>query len=448
MFDWNDTTAWLWLKANFNQPSPMHDTPRITTHEWNPLFGTPPLILPQDQQSNRAQEREVAIAASREEASRESAMLRAMNEPPFRIAPMAPESVLRQPHLPDDFANQVADLDSKIHRKGIAIDRKRVLSLGRERFQQLLKADQEARQEQRVIGSDTDLTDFRSVYLALCSCGAIDAVPVPKRRIHEQLHGINQELDDVRQLSGYVDLFKVFNTAPRAVKAIYAFKDVFGSLIFGQSLLERISDDGRVRSRFFCGGSGERSKFFQDWLNVPHVITLEKESRLVLFWLMHQRGRADVDELAREFYRVRSPLNEQLSFVTALFEGFLRGHEGWNLWQYVGRHTRRPPEQFVVNRWHEELKRRFPAVRQFHHDLANCFMRRHGDHYQLDGKGYRKFVDRTVEALRNTLSAVVALAIEEQSPGIIVARFQNALWLEHEPKSSAKIADKLNAVFQ
>jgi hypothetical protein len=426
----------------------MHETPRITTHEWNPLFGSPPLILPQDQQRDRAQEREVAIAASREEASREAAMLRALNEPQFRIHKVEPQSILRRPNLPADFAAQVSTLDEKIFHKGIDADRKRVLSLGKNRFQQLLEADREARQEQRVIGGDTDLTDWGSVFMALCHCGAIEAVPVPKRRTHEQLHGINQELDDVRQLSGFVDLFKVFNTEPRAVRAIYAFIDLFGSLVFGQSLLQRISDDGRVRSRFLCGGSGERSRFLQDWLSIPHVITLEKQSRAVLFWLMHVSGPSpDLHELAREFYRVRCPLNEQLSFITALFEGFLRGHEGWSLWQHVGRHTRRPPDQFVVNRWHEELKRRFPAVRQFHHDLANCFMRQHGSHYQLDGKGYRNFVDHTVEALRNTMSAVVALAVEEQSPGIILARFQNASSLEHEPKSPVKIADKLNAVF-
>src|SRR4029450_2293264 len=111
----------------------MHETPRITTHEWNPLFGSPPLILPQDQQRDRAQEREVAIAASREEASREAAMLRALNEPQFRIHKVEPQSILRGPNLPADFAAQVSTLDEKIFHKGIDADRKRVLSLGKNR---------------------------------------------------------------------------------------------------------------------------------------------------------------------------------------------------------------------------------------------------------------------------------------------------------------------------
>jgi hypothetical protein len=428
----------------------MYDTPRVTTYVHNPIYGTPPLILPQDEQIDREAEQELIAAASREEAGREAAMLRALNEPQFRVKRIAPAEILRQPHLPHDFAEQITALDEKTFRKGIAIDRDRLLSSGKERFEALLAADHEARQEQKVIGGRIDLSDWRSVYLALCHYGAIAAVPVPQRTTYEQWHGINQELDDVRELSGFVDLWKVFGAQPRAVRAIYRFKDIFDSLVFGQSLLERICDDGRIRSRFFCGGHGERCRFAQSWLNVPHVLSLEGESRAVLFWLMHENGAPpNIIELAREFYQVRCPSEEQTVFIDALFEGYLLGYTDWQLWQHVGRQTRRPPDRVLLNRWHEKLKSRFKRVRQFHADLQyHCFMRQEGNHYQLDAAGYRKFVDHTIEKLRNTLSAIVALTVEKHSPGLLVARFQNALWCTEKPKSPPTISETLNTVFQ
>jgi hypothetical protein len=44
-------------------------------------------------------------------------------------------------------------------------------------------------------------------------------------------------------------------------------------LVFGASLLERLQSDGRLRSKLFCGGRGDKVAYFNEWLGVlqgPH----------------------------------------------------------------------------------------------------------------------------------------------------------------------------------
>jgi hypothetical protein len=418
----------------------MNREPAITHHG--------PCFTPRRDADAGIDSESVVAAASSEAAAREHAYLRALNEPPSRIARIAPESILRQPNLPEDFAQQVAALDEKIYRKGIAIDRERVLAIGKKGFTALLSADHEGRQEQRVVSASCDLSDWGSVFMAFVHCGALDQMSVPKRKMHEQLHGVAGELDDVRTLSGFGDVWKVFSAQPRAVRAIQVFRRRFDSLVLGANLLERLSDDGRVRSRFFCGGSGRKLVLLNDWVKAPHVISLERQNRGVLFWLARESvPPPDIIELTREFYRVRAPTAEQAAFVRASLEGYCHGLSEWRLWEFVGRETQQPPDQFLLKQLHEQLKNRFKRVQIFQHELKQCFLRREGDHYKLDSRSYHQFLDATIAQVRDAVSAVAALAAEQDSPGIVMARFQNALWLEHEPKSAKTISEALNKAF-
>jgi hypothetical protein len=126
----------------------------------------------------------------------------------------------------------------------------------------LLAADRAARTLQRVINIRVDLTSWPSVYHALAQTGALGQVPVPPRKTFETLYGVNKEVDEVRAVGGFVDLWKLSRVQPQAIRAISAFRDVFESLVFGQSMLERLSEDGHLRSRLSLAGGGRRSICF------------------------------------------------------------------------------------------------------------------------------------------------------------------------------------------
>ena len=90
----------------------------------------------------------------REAAQREMAYVRALSGAPQRPRSSVPE--IRQADLPDEFSSRVAELDKAIAGRGVAVDRAGLLSLGTQRFAELLVADREARNEQRVFGPRTD----------------------------------------------------------------------------------------------------------------------------------------------------------------------------------------------------------------------------------------------------------------------------------------------------
>ena len=429
----------------------MYEEPSVHVHAHDPVYGTLPLIPPEERAQQYSEHRHNVEAASREASQREMAMIRALNRPPTQIKP---ELVLKEPRLPEDFAQQVGALDQQTYRKGVAVSRERLESLGKARFQQLLAADREARREQRVIGIRTDLTDWPSVCYAFLSTGALDQVPVPSRQVFEQR--TNRELDEIRQVGAFADLWKVMGAHPRAVQRIYDFRDIFDSLAFGQSMLERLSDDGRVRSKFFCGGSGHKVQLFEHWLPAlegeHHRITLTTHLQSAVFWLAGERSQLpDLRQLVREHFNVRSPTAEQMTFASAVFEGFLLGHgDEWALWNFTGCRTRRVPEQLMLKRWREDLNGRFRRVQLFHHDLERCFLKEVGNHYELDSVKHRRFVEETIARLRDLVSMLAAQAVEEISPGTIVARFDEVLFSERKPTFliGQKIADKLNAAFR
>src|SRR5262245_22736157 len=103
----------------------------------------PHFIPPAD--ADRGVGREQLTAASREAAAREAAYLAALN----RAQPLStPQVVLRAPKLTANFGQTVAAVDAKIYRRGVAVAKDKLVALGRERFQQLLALDLEARKEQ------------------------------------------------------------------------------------------------------------------------------------------------------------------------------------------------------------------------------------------------------------------------------------------------------------
>jgi hypothetical protein len=171
----------------------------------------------------------------------------------------------------------------------------------------------------------------------------------------------------------------------------------------------------------------------------------------VIFWLAGESHKLpDSGQLACEIFRVRSASLSQTTFAAALFEGFLLGHSDLRLWEFVGRQTRRLPDQFLLKLWHDELNRRYRQIQFFHHDLEQCFLKEVGTYYAVDLAAHRAFVDGTIARLRDCVAALAALAVEEVCPGTIVARFQDSLLCEQQPDASVsrKISDTLNAAFR
>src|SRR5262245_40131018 len=213
---------------------------RVTIHE--PDFV--PLLSSKDVALQKAAQQEVVTKASAEAAAREAAMSRDMNRGLSSPKPLPAQ--VRAPQLDDDHARRLEKLDRAIYeRGGVAVGRDKLLKLGRERFKELLQTDRQARSE-RLIGPRIDLSSWSSVFYAFAQAGALLHLPVPAPTTHQQLSGLGAELDQAREIAGFDDLWKLYGSEPRAVRAVYAFRDLFESLIFGQSLFALIDDDGRV----------------------------------------------------------------------------------------------------------------------------------------------------------------------------------------------------------
>jgi len=425
----------------------MSDQPRVTE------FIAPPintfLSEPHDLEQH---ERNVAAAAS-EAAQREAATLEASNRgsAATQQRPPPPPNLLDLAVLPEDHAKRIAKLDEEIYSRGIAVDRAALISLGRSRFQQLLADECEARTEHRAIESLTDLTDFGSVLSAFVSIGALQNIPVPRRKTAEQLYGVNADLDQVRQVHDWHDLWKFFAVEPRAVTKIYRFRRGFESLIFATSMLERVGDDGRMRSKFFCGGKGARTRYFEDWLTAlkgdHFLVRLKDTLQSVIFWLSSERSPLlDIRALAKDWYG-RAPSHDEITLTSAILEGYLLGYKDWLLWRFVGEKTRRVSDKALVDRRRQELRERFPKVDRLHNELAAFFWQPKGDHREFESGSYRQFLDRTVEDLRDLVSQVTVLAIEETP---ITARFQDWLLCSDKSKSvtAETITSKLGAAFR
>lgn len=239
----------------------------------------------------------------------------------------------------------------------------------------------------------------------------------------------------------------------------YAFHDLFCSLVFGQSMLERLSaDDGRLRNRFCCGGKGAKVGWLQEWLSIltgsHFAVTLVEPLAHLIVWLTNERTPLpEPADVARDWFGLRVPAPAQIKFARALLQGFLLDHRGWALWNFVGRATRVAVEHDTLELWRKQFSRRFPAVTAFHDVLRHSFNRpvtRFGDSYlQFDAQAYRHFIDGTVATLMQTVSVLAAQAVEETHA--VVARFSDSLLVEGKPKQQAalveRITNKLAAAF-
>jgi len=427
--------------------------PIITEHKPS-IWITPPFTSAAEVARELNERREAAAVVAHEAAEKEMALMRSLNRT-SEPTPGAETLELKQPVLPKDFAERVADLDQQIYQRGVAVSRERLESLGKQKFQELLSADRLCREEQRVIGPRTDLTQWFSIHNALSATGTLAMIPVLRRTTHETYAGIEPERDEARAITGFEDLWKLSGVEPRAVRAIYGYRDVFESLVFGQSMLERLSEDGRVRSPSFCGGKLLTLSTFADWLPAlegsHYRVTLTNPLAAIVSWLAGEESPPDVLELARDWSGLRLPSEEQIRAAQAVLDGFLLNYEGWTLWNYVGRRIRWLPDKLGLEPWTEQLRERFCKVVGFHKEVQSGFWRAEGYYRRFDSAAYRRFINQTIKALRDCVASVVALAAAEHSPSTIVARFADWLLLESKTKPKARlganIQEKLATAF-
>lgn len=392
--------------------------------------------------------------ASREAVGREMALLRDLNG--GFAQPKQPPPQLRQPCLPHDHAQRVTALSQNIYERGVAVDRAKVLSLGRMRFARLLAAEREARTE-RVIGTRCDLTSFASVLFAMSQAGALRQLPVPVPTMTEQLCGQDTQLDGARKIDGFTDLWKLCGTEPRAIRAVYAFRDLFEACVFGESLYTWIEENGRVYHKFFCGASNDKTHLFRAWLpaltGAHYRATITDALPTLIFWLAGETSAPpQPHDLAREWFGVRLPTPAQITFARALLEGWLLGHKDWALWEHVGRATRTLPDKSLLERCTEQLRASYRKVVVFHQQLAASFFKRIGDHSEFEPVRHGQFLSATLGQLLNCISAVAAMCVTENSPANaapVVARFRD--WIlcsgKAKPQLAERITSKLTAAF-
>ena len=428
----------------------MHDAPKFITHTHDPVYdGTPPLIFRDRNaaQQERLEQKKISQAASSEAVQREAALLRALNPP--RMPTLEPPR-LRAPVLSDDFAEQAKSLDEKIFNRGVAIDRDRLVSLGKERFAELLALDRTARLLQRVL--ILDFSSWLSVLFGFAATSPLVAA-VPRRRTADVVAGRGLDREAVSKIESFHDLWKATTAHAPTIHNVLRFHNAFATLAFGQSLLTRLSSDNRMRSHLFCGGRGRKVELFDLWLGAldgAHVkITIDQPIFSVLAWLCkEQTQRVDATELARAWFNVRSPAQTQLALAEAIFEGFLFGKTSWHLWEHVGNAARAAVDHDTLEVWRKDLARVLPAVSGFHDAMRSYFFREvssygHG-HHEFDSLAYHSFIERAVHKLVDCASMLAAQTVEET--GVCVARFADG-WLLCEGKPSSRLAliDKISA---
>jgi hypothetical protein len=399
-------------------------------------------------------DRAIERAASREESGREAAFLRDMSGMPTTPQPSPPE--LRQPTLPNGFADALDSFDADIHARGIAVSRDKILALGRTRFEQLLLLDRAARMEQRVVGPATDLTSWYSVHQAFAAANALNT-GIPKRKTSEVWVGAGEDRERAGQIAGFDDLWKSV-TEPRAARAILAFRDKFESLLLGMSMLEQISDDGKIHHKTFS--SGKPAGAFTDWLSVLEqpciAVTLLDPIGDVMTWLANEQTPAPRPlEYAKELFGIRAPSAGQIKVAAAVWRSFILGYTSpWDIFDFVGRQTRIRTETITLETWRNDLRRQYPRIAQFHNELRNYFFKPlGGNQYQFDGGAHRQFLNDNIRKLSNRLSAITAMAIEAALPESVVARFSDSILavttdrVKHKAKLDAYIYQKLQAAF-
>jgi hypothetical protein len=422
----------------------MPHEPVVTTHR-EPFFH--PNVTPEEQHQTTSEYKRHIAAAASEAARREMGLLRSLNPP--RVPQVEPPS-LRQPVLPEGF--DAAGSDEAIYQRGVAVSDHKLLTLGCERFQELLARDHDVRSYQRVLFGD--LSTWPSVAHSFATVNALRA-NVPPRKTKEQLSGQGEDRELAGQIDSWRDLWKV-SQEPESVRRVYDFHDAFARLIFGQSLLERLGNNGRVRSRMFCGGEIKRGAYFADWLSTLEgyhfKVTLAQPLFSVVAWICQERTPPPQD-LTLDWLGKHAPTQAEIQRCQAVVEGFLLGLESWALWDYVGQRTRRAVDHGVLETWRKSLVERYPAIARFHQYLRDFFWKPAGaDGYRrFDVTAYHAYLKRELDKLLQVVSLLTAAAIEEIFNGALVARFSDWFLCQGiKPKAlpaSEKIEHKLSVAF-
>ena len=98
-------------------------------------------------EQERDEHRAAVAAASREASQREADFMRALGRSRTAQSELPP---IKEPVLPQDFAQRIAALDEAIYRKGIGVNKDELFELGRERFVQLIELGRLCRQPRDV----------------------------------------------------------------------------------------------------------------------------------------------------------------------------------------------------------------------------------------------------------------------------------------------------------
>jgi hypothetical protein len=419
----------------------MNEDQRVTVPYLRPLGVDHGIFSPED-------EKRMAAEASRVAGEEEQAYLRALGGPRY-WKPELPQ--LKAAVLPQDFEQGLVALDDRIIGKGVALDREKVLELGKERFTELLATDRKL--PRASIGAGTDATRFESVQKAL---HAFEAASVPRRTTSEQVEGVGKEREAVRQITGWHDLWKAAHERQEVIRDFYSFHDLFESLTFGQSMVEKVSRDGRLRGPLFRGG--KQPECFHEWLSALQgrltSVTIVRSLWHLVAWLANEQASPpSLLDLVKDFFGVRAPSLAQIKLAQAVVDGFLLDYRDWPLWEFVGRATRTVQDEGRLASWRKALAARYPRIAGFHSEQRACFYRdvNPGDvryaHREFDYTRYRAFVDQTLQTLLDQLSALLALGIEETFPGAVMARFQGEVLCEGKPKQRAEITAHLAAAF-
>jgi hypothetical protein len=221
-------------------------------------------------------------------------------------------------------------------------------------------------------------------------------------------------------------------------------------------------DDGCIHAKFFGGGSGAKVDLFMQWLAAVkgstqwvNVHLVEPVASLVC-WLANEKTNAcfPLAQATKDFYRCRAPTALQLDTVQALWHAFLRDVDGWHAWEYVGRITRAIPDKELLDQWRKIIAQGYPRIAQFHAEVRAAFYKaistREGAYLKFEGAKHQAFVDGMLHDYQEILSGVVALAVNEQLPGAVIARFDNWIIAEREPKrtlSPASLSEEVAKVF-
>jgi hypothetical protein len=270
---------------------------------------------------------------------------------------------------------------------------------------------------------------------------------VPRRKTADILARRDADRDDAARVDHFSDLWKCF-LEPETVRRIFAFRDRFERLVFGQSMINKLDESHRLKSRFFCGGSGEKVALFDSWLDAldgAHFrIRITNVLSSLMSWLCAETELPQPAELANRFLGVRAPTTAQLKLMQAIIDGWLLGYTSWSLWNFVGRRTRQAVEHGTLSIWRTQLAQCCKRITTFQEDLRQFFMRPIGEGaYMFDQQAFRSYLDRELRRLREIVSLIAALA----SGDATVARFDDFILCEGKaPRDlSAKIKDRLEA---